>query len=189
MNPMEIYFITHNPSKFEEAAELSNNLKITIQWKNIEYEEPQEDSLEIIAKKSCERILERYDDFANLVFFLEDAGLFIDSLNGFPGPYSSYVYNKLGNDGILKLMKENENRSAFFKSIVAFHSNNEVNLYEGITQGEITLSKQGKGGFGFDPIFKPNGSNQTFAEMTLTTKNLYSHRQKSLRELFTSLTA
>ncbi|MCE7742494.1 MAG: XTP/dITP diphosphatase [Candidatus Heimdallarchaeota archaeon] len=185
---MEIYFITHNPSKFEEALELAESLKMAIQWKNIEYEEPQEDTLEIIAKKSCERILEKHSELSDFVFFLEDAGLFIDSLNGFPGPYSSYVYKTLGNEGILKLMEEKETRSAFFKSIVAFYSNEEIKLYKGITKGEITLSKQGQGGFGFDPIFKPDKCDQTFAEMTLTTKNLYSHRQKSLRELFTSLT-
>ncbi|MHA1198353.1 MAG: XTP/dITP diphosphatase [Candidatus Heimdallarchaeaceae archaeon] len=186
---MEIYFITHNPSKFEEASELADSLEISIQWKNIEYEEPQEETLEIIARKSCERILEKYSELSNLIFFLEDAGLFIDSLKGFPGPYSSYVYKTLGNEGILKLMEKNENRNAFFKSVVAFCSDKEIKLYTGITKGEITPSKQGQGGFGFDPIFKPNKCDQTFAEMTLTTKNLYSHRQKSLRELFTSLTA
>ncbi len=186
---MEIYFITHNSSKFEEASELANNFSLTMNWKNIEYEEPQGDTLEIIAEKSCIKILEKDLTLANLVFFLEDAGLFIDSLNRFPGPYSSYVYKTIGNDGILKLMENKENRTAFFKSVIAFYANNEIKLYKGITKGKITDSKQGHDGFGFDPIFKPSECDETFAEMTLTTKNLYSHRQKSLRELFTSLTA
>ena len=186
---MEIYFITHNPSKFDEASNLADNYELSIHWKNIEYEELQEDTLEIIAQKSCERVLEKYPELANQTFFLEDAGLFIDSLKGFPGPYSSYVFKTLGNDGILKLMEKVEDRNAYFKSIIAFYSRKEIKLFNGTTKGKIIFKKQGQGGFGFDPIFEPEGCEQTFAEMTLTTKNLYSHRQKSLRELFTSLTA
>ncbi len=186
---METYFITHNPHKFEEASDLAKSYNLAVHWKNIEYEEIQENTLETIAQKSCETLLERNVELSDMNFFLEDAGLFINTLNSFPGPYSSYVFKTIGNDGILKLMEDIDDRKALFKSIIAFYSNNEIKLYSGITKGEIIFSKKGKGGFGFDPIFKPEDCNQTFAEMTLTTKNLYSHRQKSLRELFTSLTA
>ncbi|TFG09172.1 XTP/dITP diphosphatase [Candidatus Heimdallarchaeota archaeon] len=186
---MEIYFVTHNPSKYEEAFDLAKQFKIQLLWKNIEYEEPQESDLESIAFRSCKGIIEKNPELNNLVFFLEDAGLFIRTLNGFPGPYSAYVFKTLGNEGILKLMEKNENREAFFKSVVAFYSREEIKLFNGITKGIITQSIQGEGGFGFDPIFKPDDSEQTFSEMTLRTKNLYSHRQKSLRELFTSITA
>ena len=186
---MELYFITHNVSKYEEASELAKNFKLSVKWKNIEYEELQEDTLEMIAEKSCKRILEKGSKISDLNFFLEDAGLFINALNGFPGPYSSYVYRTIGNEGILKLMEENGNRESHFKSVVAFFSDNYIKLFTGITEGEITFFKKGQKGFGFDPIFKPKNCKQTFAEMSLKTKNLYSHRQKSLRELFTSLTA
>jgi len=186
---MEIYFLTHNPSKYEEASNLADQFNVQILWKNIEYEELQENSLEIIATKSCERIIEKNPELQKFVFFLEDAGLFINSLNGFPGPYSAYVFKTLGNEGILNLMKNKGNREAYFKSVVAFYSNENIELFNGVTEGIITQAMQGDGGFGFDPIFKPNKCDQTFSEMTLATKNLYSHRQKSLRELFTSLTA
>ena len=96
---MELYFITHNPSKYDEASYLANTYSLKLRWKNIEYEELQEDDLEIIAKRSCERIIENYPELSSFDFFLEDAGLFIESLDGFPGPYSAYVFKKLGNRG------------------------------------------------------------------------------------------
>jgi XTP/dITP diphosphohydrolase len=186
---MDIHFITHNPSKFEEASNIAKEYNISVNWFDHEYEEPQEDKLETIARKSCLRIMQEKSELKTLHFFLEDAGLFIKSLNGFPGPYSAYVFRTIGNNGILNLMKDIENREACFKSVIAYYNGNTIETFTGITEGTITQSVIGKGGFGFDPIFKPKDNNQTFAEMTLTTKNLYSHRQKSLRILFTSLTA
>ncbi|OLS33188.1 MAG: Non-canonical purine NTP pyrophosphatase [Candidatus Heimdallarchaeota archaeon AB_125] len=186
---MEIQFITHNSSKFEEVSKVANEYNLSVKWFDHEYDELQEDSLETIAHKSCLGILQVKPELKTTHFFLEDAGLFIESLNGFPGPYSAYVFKTIGNNGILNLMKNEKNRNAYFKSAIAYFNRNTIETFTGITKGSITQSVIGEGGFGFDPIFVPEDKDQTFAEMTLATKNLYSHRQKSLRILFTSLTA
>ncbi|MFW9852290.1 MAG: XTP/dITP diphosphatase [Candidatus Thorarchaeota archaeon] len=186
---MELYFVTHNKSKFQEAKEIGENYSVNIEMYDLEYEEIQDKRLETIALMSCKRILEEKPELKDKDFFLEDAGLFIESLNGFPGPYSSYVFKTIGNKGILKLMKGEEDRKAHFKSVIAYHSKNEIKTFIGETEGKISNITKGEKGFGFDPIFIPNGYDITYAEMTLETKNLYSHRQKSLRELLTSITA
>jgi XTP/dITP diphosphohydrolase len=184
----EIYFITHNTHKFEEAAEIAQRYKIPVKWIDIEYEEIQADDLEDIALASCKKLIQIKTELKNKYFFIEDAGLFIESLNGFPGPYSAYIFQTIGNEGILDLMKSKENKAAYFKSVIAFFANGKIKLFIGKTEGLIITEKRGAKGFGFDPIFLPGDEALTFAEMSLTTKNLYSHRQKSLREMFTSLT-
>lgn len=185
----ELHFITHNIHKYEEASEIAKDFKIPIKWLNVEYEEIQDNELELIALTSCKNLLNKKPELRNKHFFAEDAGLFINTLKGFPGPFSAYVFQTIGNEGILRLMENEENKEAYFKSVIAVYYNNKIELFVGETRGSILLEKHGKKGFGFDPIFVPTGEEQSFAEMSLTTKNLYSHRQKSLREMFTSLTA
>ncbi|MHA1114977.1 MAG: XTP/dITP diphosphatase [Candidatus Heimdallarchaeum aukensis] len=184
-----ILFITHNKHKFEEAYEKAKLFNINLQWINVEYEEIQDDSLEEIARSSCLKILELRPDLKDKSFFIEDAGLFIDYLKGFPGPYSSYVFRTIGNHGILKLLYDvpDNKRSAFFKSVIAYYNAGQIELFSGIAQGKIIKELRGTQGFGFDPIFMPVGSNKTFAQMNKESKNLKGHRGKSLQELFTSL--
>ena len=184
----EVYFITHNKHKYEEASEIAKNYKFSIEWIDIEYEEMQANDLEDIALASCEKLIQTKPELKKKCFFVEDAGLFIETLNGFPGPYSAFIFKTIGNDGILNLMRGEENRVAHFKSVIAFFDNGKIKLFIGKTKGVIFTEKRGTKGFGFDPIFLPADERSTFAEMSLTTKNLYSHRQKSLREMFTSLT-
>ncbi|MCG3216107.1 MAG: XTP/dITP diphosphatase [Candidatus Heimdallarchaeota archaeon] len=185
---MDIFFVTHNEFKYMEAKQIAQEYDISVEWFNLEYQEIQENNLTAIANTSCLQILRDNENLVDKNFFLEDAGLFVESLNGFPGPYSSYVLHTIGNDGILQLMKKEENRYAYFKSVVAYHSGGKIHNFQGITDGTIIHEIKGDKGFGFDPIFRPLESEFTFAEMTLKTKNLYSHRQKSLREMFNSLT-
>ncbi len=185
----EVYFITHNKHKYSEASEIAKNYKMSVKWVNIEYEEIQANDLEDIALASCKKLIQIKPELKKKHIFVEDAGLFIECLNGFPGPYSAYIFQTIGNEGILDLMKNEENRAAYFKSVIAFFANGKIKLFVGKTNGTIFTEKRGTKGFGFDPIFLPTDEGLTFAEMSLTTKNLYSHRQKSLREMFTSLTA
>ncbi|UJG42338.1 MAG: XTP/dITP diphosphatase [Candidatus Heimdallarchaeum endolithica] len=184
-----IIFITHNKHKFEEAYEKAKLFNINLQWINLEYEEIQDDSLEEIARSSCLKILELRPDLKDKSFFVEDAGLFINCLRGFPGPYSAYVFRTIGNWGILKLLHDvpDNERSAFFKSVIAYYHSGKIELFSGVIQGKIIKSLKGSQGFGFDPIFLPAGSNKTFAQMNKESKNLKGHRGKSLQELFTSL--
>ncbi len=184
---MLLYFVSHNPHKFEEVKEKAAGFGLTIEWANLEYEEIQADELETIAKKSCKSVTDIMPDLKDKSFFLEDAGLFVESLKGFPGPYSSYVFRTIGNDGILNLMKNKENRSAYFLSVIALYNRGNISIFRGLTHGVIINEQRGMNGFGFDPIFKPNNSDETFAQMSIKNKTLYGHRGKSLQELFTSL--
>ena len=114
---------------------------------------------------------------------MEDAGLFIKSLEGFPGVYSSYVFFTVGLNGILKLMAglEAEKRKASFKSVFAFSEpNQEPILFIGECNGLISNEEKGTRGFGYDPIFIAEGETKTFAEMETKEKNRFSHRGKSL---------
>ena len=135
-------------------------------------DEIQSDSLKEIAETSVKNAYKR----CRLPIFVEDAGLFIDALEGFPGPYAAYVYKTIHNSGILKLMENIHERQAKFQSVIAYCDDQticEPMCFEGESKGEITITErkeQGKSGFGFDPIFQPDGSNKTFAEMTIDRK-------------------
>ncbi|MCS7119227.1 MAG: XTP/dITP diphosphatase [Archaeoglobaceae archaeon] len=173
-------FITSNKGKFKEVKEVAKIFSIEIEWLNREYEEPQGESLEEIAIKSAKKLAKEIKE----PFFIEDSGLFIESLNGFPGPYSSYVFKTIGNKGIIKLMEGIESRGAYFKAVIAFFDGSEIKTFDGIVYGEISREIRGGGGFGFDPIFLYG--NRTFAEMG-DEKNLVSHRRRVLEKFFSSL--
>jgi XTP/dITP diphosphohydrolase len=118
----------------------------------------------------------------------EDAGLFIDHYGGFPGPYSSYALDKLGNPGILKLLNDIEDRRAFYQSVLALRINGENHYFRQSVKGTIAHRQRGTGGFGYDPIFIPEeGDRRTFAEMTEEEKNAISHRARAFRSLGTWL--
>jgi XTP/dITP diphosphohydrolase len=145
--------------------------------------EIQSDSLREIAEKSALEACRR----CHLPVFVEDAGLFVEALQGFPGPYAAYAYKTIGNAGLLKLMEKVENRKATFHSAIAYceGDSGEVRCFEGYVAGEITSEerkKNAKSAFGFDPIFQPQGSKKTFAEMTVEEKNGFSHRAMAVRK-------
>ncbi|RLE72114.1 MAG: non-canonical purine NTP pyrophosphatase, RdgB/HAM1 family, partial [Thermoprotei archaeon] len=117
-------------------------------------------------------------------FFVEDAGLFVEALNGFPGPYSSYIYKTIGCEGILKLLEGVDNRKAYFLSVVALRAPGLGDVvFKGKVNGIIANEMRGEKGFGFDPIFIPDGCEKTFAEMNIEEKSRYSHRGKALRKM------
>lgn len=175
------FFVTTNFHKFNEARRVLAEHGVATAMLRIEAIEIQEDNLEEIAKASVLDAVEK----SGLPVLVEDAGLFIEALKGFPGPYSSYVYRTLGTRGILKLMEGIDEREAYFYSVVAFCSpeDDSPRCFHGKVEGKIILKEQGNQGFGFDPIFEPKGGNgKTFAEMTTTQKNRLSHRAQALRK-------
>lgn len=178
-----IFFATNNIHKFDEARKVLTEYKIAVGMLRAKALEIQSDNLEEIAKTSVVDAFKRCD----LPLIVEDAGLFIDTLNGFPGPYSAYAYKTIGNKGLLKLMENIENRKARFHSVIAYYSAELKSpiCFKGEVAGEIAREeRRGKreSGFGFDPIFKPVNSQKTFAEMTSMKKNKYSHRAQALRK-------
>ena len=121
---------------------------------------------------------------------VEDAGLFVDHLNGFPGVYSAYVLKTIGCEGMLRLMCEKPARGAEFQAVAALLIDGNVHVSRGICRGVLAMNASGNEGFGFDPIFVPNdvhldGSvhstdGLTFADVDLSVKEQFSHRRKAL---------
>ena len=120
--------------------------------------------------------------------FADDTGLEVDSLDGQPGVYSARYAGEQRNadDNMNKLLEQlldKPNRNAQFKTVIALNLKGKQHLFTGIASGEITLEKMGTGGFGYDPIFKPTGFENTFAELSLEVKNEISHRGKATKAL------
>lgn len=176
----KIRIVTSNPGKWREFQELLLTSGIDPEWIRARLTEIQSDDLEDIVRASAIEAAKLYGGD----LLIEDAGLFIDSLKGFPGPYSSYVYSKLGCEGLLKLLSGVTDRSAYFFSAICYVSERlELRIFKGKCSGRIASEVRGTGGFGFDPIFIPlEGDGRTFAEMSLQEKNAISHRSKALRE-------
>ncbi len=172
-----IYFVTSNEGKFREVKEIAKSYGIEVEWLKRGYLEPQGNDLEEIARISAEILAKEVRE----KFFLEDSGLFIPALNGFPGPYSSYVFKTVGNEGILKLMEGVEDRRAYFLAVIAFWDGERVLTFKGRVDGRIAHEMRGERGFGFDPIFEYDG--RTFAEMG-EEKNEVSHRRRALEGFF-----
>ena len=175
-----VFFATGNTHKFNEARCVLAEYNVAVALLRVKALEIQDDNIENIAKTSVMEAVER----CRLPIFVEDAGLFVDALNGFPGPYSSHVYRTIGTRGILKLLKEVEKRNTCFRSVVAFCNPKESpKCFQGEVKGEISQEERGDNGFGFDPIFMPSDSpDKTFAEMAIDEKNDYSHRAQALRK-------
>jgi len=170
----DVIFASSNIHKYEEAKEILAEFGIKLGFFQTELVEIQDDSIYKIALQKAENA---YDKCKKPVI-IEDDGLFIDSLSGFPGPYSSYIFDTIGNNGILKLI--GDNRDAQFVAIIAFcDSSNEPTLFESSVAGKISKSIQ-DGGWGYDPIFIPKTQNKTYAE--LANKNKLSHRYESLKK-------
>jgi XTP/dITP diphosphohydrolase len=178
-----IFFATNNINKFNEARKVLAEYKIAVGMLRVKTSEIQSESLEEIAKTSA---LEAFKS-CNLPIIVEDAGLFIGTLNRFPGPYAAYAFKTIGNRGLLRLMENVENRKAEFQSAIAYYSSEFKSpiCFKGEAIGEI-IEEERKGdrksSFGFDPIFKPANCNKTFAEMSLAEKNKHSHRAKALHK-------
>ena len=169
-----IYFVTGNRGKFEEAKGILGD----VEQRNVGYTEIQADTLEEVAAFGMREVLDKLDG----PVMIEDAGLFIDCLRGFPGVYSAYVFDTIGNEGILRLMDGVTCRRAVFRSVLGYaEPGMEPILFRGELEGEITHEPRGSGGFGYDPIFEVGG--KTIAEMELAEKNKISHRGASIRAL------
>ena len=120
--------------------------------------------------------------------FADDTGLEVDALNGEPGVKSARYAGDEKNfnanvEKLLNNLKEIKKRNAQFKTVISLFFNNKEYLFEGITTGKIIYERRGKNGFGYDPVFVPEGNNKTFGEMELAEKNIFSHRRKATDKL------
>lgn len=174
-----ILFITKNEHKLQEANRILSPYHIKLEMSDQEKLEIQSKSLVKIAKYAALMASKR----ASSPVLVEDSGLFIKALRGFPGPFSSYVHSTLGCKGVLQLLAGITNRQAVFKCAIAFCSpKSELKTFVGRSYGRISLTMRGSAGFGFDPIFVPDGGGGlTFAEMPPEKKDRLSHRGAAFR--------
>ena len=177
--PIPIVFATKNSHKVYEIQTLLQEYPVTIIQKDWKSYEIQSEDLEEIVTISIKNIMKN----SSYPTFVEDTGLFIEMLNGFPGTYAAYINKTIGLRGILKLLEGEENRKAVFKSVIAFcKPDRNPLLFHGSVEGRISLKERGSNGFGFDPIFEPKGSSgKTFGEMDIHEKNKFSHRAFATR--------
>lgn len=178
-----VLLATSNLGKLEEARTVLAPFGLSVEQYDGKGIEIQADTTSEIAAFSSKRAATA----AGRPVLVEDAGLFVDSLNGFPGPFSAYAFKTLGVAGILALLRSSKPgmgkaRAARFVSSLAYcEPLGDPRLFEGSARGTITARPRGKGGFGFDPIFLPDGGRKTFGELTLKEKCAVSHRADALR--------
>ncbi|MVT11004.1 RdgB/HAM1 family non-canonical purine NTP pyrophosphatase [Chitinophaga tropicalis] len=184
---MKLVFATNNENKIREIRSvLGNSFSIeTLQEAGIDIDIPEpHNTLEANATEKSDTIY----TITGKDCFSEDTGLEIPALNGAPGVLSARYAGeqKSADDNIAKVLKEmegKEDRRANFRTVISLIMDNEEFLFEGICPGTILHERRGSKGFGYDPIFIPDGATQTFAEMELETKNQYSHRAKAFHKL------
>lgn len=172
---MTHYFITGNKNKFEEVRSILGK----VEQLDIELPEIQDiDAHKIVKAKLLEALKHKEGDF-----IVEDTSLYLDCLNGLPGPLIKWFMKAIGNIGLYKLSKKLGNDKAQAKTIVGYAKNRQnIHFFEGVVKGKIILPK-GKSGFGWDPIFKPDRASKSFAEMDSAEKNAISMRRIALNKL------
>ncbi|MCE4624736.1 MAG: XTP/dITP diphosphatase [Desulfurococcales archaeon] len=178
-----IYLVTGNKHKVHEINTLAEGSCIEFLQASATKLEVQSGSLGEIALTAARHAFDQIR--APLV--VDDSGLFIESLGGFPGPYSSFVYKTIGISGILRLLEGESDRKACFVTAAALIIPPLERVFYGRTCGQITREPRGRGGFGFDPIFLPDGSRKTYAEMSTEEKNTVSHRARAFKKLISYL--
>jgi XTP/dITP diphosphohydrolase len=184
---MKLVFATNNLNKLKEVQEMLPSSIELLSLKDIncfdEVDET-ETTLEGNAQLKADYITQKF----GFNCFADDTGLEVESLDGKPGVYSARFAGEPSNseNNMQKLLVDLEtktNRKAQFRTAVSLNINEKKFLFEGICTGEILTKKQGEKGFGYDPVFKPEGFNQSFAEMTSEEKNKISHRGIAIRKL------
>lgn len=190
MNKLKLVFATNNKHKLEEVQAMLTNFEI-ISLSDINcFEDIPEtaDSLEGNAILKANFISEKY----GLDCFADDTGLEVEALNNEPGVYSARYAGEDNNaeanmNKLLKNLENTQNRKAQFKTAIALNIQGKQFIFEGVCKGTVLTEKRGDSGFGYDPIFMPEGFNSSFAEMNLNEKGSISHRGKAVEKLVTFL--
>lgn len=183
----KIVFATSNPNKIREVKALLENKFEIIGLKDIGCHEDVPETQATIEGNALQKARYVSENY-NVNCFSEDTGLEIEALNNEPGVYSARYAGpqRDSNDNmnlVLEKLKDQSNRKARFKTVIALIIDGNEHTFEGIVNGEIALVKTGSDGFGYDPIFLPEGQKRSFAEMTKDEKNVISHRGRAVKKL------
>lgn len=184
---MKIVFATNNKHKLEEISQLLEGKHEIISLEQIGCHDDIPEDHETLQENALQKaryIKEHYGSDC----FADDTGLEIEALNFEPGVYSARYAGPARNaadnmDKVLCRMKDIENRNACFRTVIALILNGKEYFFEGRADGEILKEKQGEAGFGYDPIFRPLGYSESFAEMPMDEKNKISHRGLAIQKL------
>ena len=190
---MKLVFATHNQNKFEEVKKLLPHFIELESLTTIGCTEEIAETgmtLEENAKIKADYVTSTY----GLSCFSDDTGLLVDALNGAPGVFSARYAGteKDANANMEKLLNALEgekNRVACFETVIALNLNGKHHVFKGKVDGRIIHEKKGEKGFGYDPIFRPDGFEKTFAELSMEQKNRISHRARAIEQLTTFLSS
>ena len=172
-----VRFVSTNPGKYREMRDVLRAYGIDVRWVRRELPEPQAADLETVVRSKLDAVA----DVRGPVV-VEDSGLFVPSLAGFPGVYSAHFLRIWGFDPLLELLRRRP-RAAYFRSVIGLRNGRRRSLYVGEVHGTIARKAAGRHGFGYDPIFVPTGWRRTFGETPADAKNAISHRGSALRKL------
>ena len=184
---MQLVFATNNANKITEIqSAVGQQLEIiTLQQAGIDIDIPEpHDTLQANASEKSKTI----HKITGKNTFSEDTGLEVEALNGEPGVKSARYAGdhkdfQANIDKLLNNLQGKENRKARFRTVISLIWNDKEYFFEGMCNGQIIEASRGKEGFGYDPVFVPDGSGKTFAEMTMVEKNIFSHRRKAAAKL------
>jgi XTP/dITP diphosphohydrolase len=191
--PNQIVFATNNANKIKEIRAILGDRIDVLSLSDIQCDEELPETTETLegnALQKAQYVLDHY----GYECFADDTGLEVSALSGRPGVYSARYAGPdcSSSDNIKKLlteMKGKQDRSAQFRTVIAWVKKEDFQLFEGQVEGEISTEIRGEGGFGYDPVFIPSGHNFSFAEMSSDEKNAISHRKKAMEKFIRSLKA
>ena len=187
MTNINLIFATSNQNKVLEIQKILPKKFNIKSLKDLNYFEDVPENENTIEGNAIFKAKYIYEKF-NINVFADDTGLEVEALNGEPGVHSARYAGTTRNSEknikkLLKNLKNIKNRNARFKTVIALIINNKLHIFSGIVEGYILDSPKGNNGFGYDPIFCPNGFDKSFAELTLKEKNLISHRSLAMKKL------
>ncbi|MGC2288333.1 MAG: non-canonical purine NTP pyrophosphatase [Thermoplasmata archaeon] len=174
---MDLTFVSTNAGKFGEVRRILTEYGVKVRWSRRALPEVQAERLEtVVGAKlaAAEHIGDRV--------LVEDSGLFLPSLDGFPGVYSAYAFNTIGLEGVLRLLR-GRGRRATFRTVAGLSIGARRWIRTGECRGRIADHPRGSHGFGYDPIFIPEGEQRTFGQLDLVEKNRRSHRAHAIHRI------
>jgi len=184
---MKVCLATNNLNKLREMSSILGSSFLLISLADIGCTEELPETQTTLEGNALQKAQFVFDHYG-VSCFADDTGLEVEALHGEPGVYSARYAGEQRNaddnmDLLLQKLLGRTNRRAQFRTVIALVEPKATKLFEGIVRGEIVFEKKGEKGFGYDPIFQPEGFTQTFAEMTMEEKNKVSHRALAVRKL------
>lgn len=197
---MKIVFATNNEHKLSEVRGILGDKVEVLSLSDIGCHDDIPETGDTLEENALQKAQYIYDHY-HVNCFADDTGLEVEALGGAPGVHTARYASEEGHDSeantrkLLRELKDKDNRHARFRTAIALVEEvgkeekvQRINLFEGIVEGEITTEKRGEKGFGYDPVFKPNGYDGTFAELGVDVKNQISHRALAVQKLVKYIT-